>query len=187
MSDVWEAKVARERAWAEDYATAKNLALNPVPELRDRLLATMVENVELYGRRICPCRESTGDPVEDRRISCPCEAHQEEIAAGGTCHCTLFGRSDLAPEEWQREMGRLMAEFSLDRTIAPHTIDGRGLSCPGPVFLAKRSLLEQDPEHLTVLVDSAVSVQNLTGLAARYGRQATAVLEGEVYRVELSK
>lgn len=187
MSDQWEAKVARERRWAEEYGRAGGLALNPVAELRERLLATMAENIELYGRRICPCRESTGNQAEDRKLTCPCADHQAEIAASGTCHCTLFGRPDLAPEEWQREISRLMAEFSLDRTVAPATIDGRGLTCPGPVFLAKRSLLEQDPDQLTVLVDSTVSVKNLTGLAARYGRKAHVVLAGEVYSVKLSR
>ena len=187
MSEDWESKIQRERQWVERFAQTSNLALNPVPELLERLLGTMAENMELYGRRICPCREATGDPAEDRRITCPCTDHVAEIAEGGTCHCTLFGRPDLPMEGWQREIGRLMAEFSLERYLEPTVIDGRGLTCPGPVFLAKRELLAKDPEELTVLVDTPASVTHLTGLAARYGRRAAATTAAGGYRVQLSR
>lgn len=49
-------------------------------------------------------------------------------------------------------------------------IDARGLACPKPVILAKKELDAGETE-LTVLVDNAIAVQNLTRLAQANGRE----------------
>ncbi len=49
-------------------------------------------------------------------------------------------------------------------------IDARGLLCPKPVILAKKELDAGETE-LTVLVDNAIAVQNLTRLAQASQRQ----------------
>ena len=47
-------------------------------------------------------------------------------------------------------------------------INARGLSCPLPV-LKTRDVLDNEPEELTVLVDSRVQVENITRLTKKRG------------------
>ncbi len=66
-------------------------------------------------------------------------------------------------------------------------IDVRGLGCPIPVVKAKKTMEENPGESITVLVETAVSKENLTRLAKslKYGIEVKEVGEGE-YRLVLT-
>jgi len=49
------------------------------------------------------------------------------------------------------------------------TVDARGLDCPQPVVLTRRALLETGVGCVQVLVDSEVSVENITRMARSEG------------------
>ncbi len=49
-------------------------------------------------------------------------------------------------------------------------IDARGLSCPQPVVLARKALMEAEPgERIKVLIDDKASVENLERFAGLNG------------------
>ncbi len=52
-------------------------------------------------------------------------------------------------------------------------LDARGLSCPEPVLLTKRSLEKGDAEVVKVLVDEMAACENITALAKTLGWQVT--------------
>ena len=65
-------------------------------------------------------------------------------------------------------------------------VDARGLSCPIPVLKAKQAL-EKNPDSCCVLVDAYVQVENVRRLAAKLGYACDAKLEGDMYRIRISK
>jgi len=64
------------------------------------------------------------------------------------------------------------------------TIDACGLTCPAPVLLVKDAVLETDATKLTVLVDNAASLENVSRFLGSKGYSVTDSLEGGVYRLE---
>lgn len=53
------------------------------------------------------------------------------------------------------------------------TVDARGLACPQPVVLAGKALAEAGAEQVTVIVDEAAAVENVTRLARARGFELT--------------
>jgi len=76
--------------WAEDYARMRGLRLNPDRRIVEMVLRGLLRNEAVKGARYCPCRVTTGNPEDDRRIICPCIYHSQEIEAYGRCKCGLF-------------------------------------------------------------------------------------------------
>ncbi len=74
----------------ERYARRSGVTLQPDQAQRRYVLSGLAGNLLRYGRPYCPCREVTGDPAEDRRNTCPCRTHREEIARLGQCECGLY-------------------------------------------------------------------------------------------------
>lgn len=64
-------------------------------------------------------------------------------------------------------------------------IDARGFSCPEPVLMTKKAIAEQGLP-LTVLVDSATPLQNITRFAANAGHQVTSRPVGDDFEVVIS-
>ena len=64
-------------------------------------------------------------------------------------------------------------------------IDARGLACPQPVIQTRKAMQQQD--QLVTLVDSEISVTNVSRMASRAGWQVNVVPQGEEYRIELAK
>jgi tRNA 2-thiouridine synthesizing protein A len=66
-------------------------------------------------------------------------------------------------------------------------IDVRGFGCPIPVIKAKKAMEENPGQPITVLVQTAVSRENLTRLAKskQYGIEVEEVGESE-YRIVLT-
>ena len=66
-------------------------------------------------------------------------------------------------------------------------IDARGYLCPMPVVMVQEAIKKDQPAALDVLVDNETAVENIKRFAAHSGYQATAVEDGEDYRLTLKK
>lgn len=66
-------------------------------------------------------------------------------------------------------------------------VDVRGLSCPIPVVKTKRAIEENPRQSITVLVETAVSKENVSRLAqSRKYSVETQEVAGDEYRLLLS-
>ncbi|MGQ9572108.1 MAG: sulfurtransferase TusA family protein [Dehalococcoidia bacterium] len=65
-------------------------------------------------------------------------------------------------------------------------VDVRGLSCPIPVVKTKRAMDENPQETIGVLVDAAVSKENVSRLAQSRGYSIVVEDVGEGFRLVLS-
>jgi ferredoxin-thioredoxin reductase catalytic chain len=80
--------------WAEEYAKAHDLVLNPDDKRLRVVIKGLARNLKKFGARYCPCRIRSGDTEADRKIVCPCVYHEKEIAEEGACHCALYFAND---------------------------------------------------------------------------------------------
>lgn len=83
------------KADLDKYLEDKDFRYNPDEDVVRRVIKGMAARKAKTGMALCPCRLATGDPEKDRKIVCPCEYHEKEIAEQGMCHCQLF----VAPEK----------------------------------------------------------------------------------------
>lgn len=65
-------------------------------------------------------------------------------------------------------------------------VDVRGFSCPIPVVKTKQAMEENPQEVLTVLVETAVSKENVSRLAESKGYSVKATETGGEYRLVLT-
>ena len=65
-------------------------------------------------------------------------------------------------------------------------VDVRGLSCPAPVVSAKKAMDENPTEPIGVLVESAVSKENVSRLAKSKGYSISVVDVEDGFRLVLS-
>jgi ferredoxin-thioredoxin reductase catalytic subunit len=72
------------------------------------LLQGLIINKERYGHMACPCRLASGDRDKDRDIICPCEYRTPDIAAYGSCYCSLY-----VSKEWNE--GKIPHEYVPER------------------------------------------------------------------------
>ncbi len=86
-------KEIRERT--ERHAAAQGYRLNPNVKALEALIEGLVKRKVRNGDYYCPCRIVTGDDAVDAANVCPCETHEEEIAASGKCHCGLFFAAEV--------------------------------------------------------------------------------------------
>lgn len=66
------------------------------------------------------------------------------------------------------------------------TVDARGLSCPEPVIMTRKALLTGEGEYV-VMVDNAVSRENVTRFAEHQGYSVRVDEKGEAYHLILTK
>jgi TusA-related sulfurtransferase len=66
------------------------------------------------------------------------------------------------------------------------TVDARGLSCPQPVILARRALAAGDLP-VVVLVDTVTARENVTRMVQKAGFQVQVEVQGEEFRLTISK
>ncbi len=77
---------------SEEHADSKGFRLQPDEKILDGILIGLLKNEEKHGFRACPCRRVTDDEEENKRITCPCVYHEQEIKEDGRCKCFLFLR-----------------------------------------------------------------------------------------------
>lgn len=66
------------------------------------------------------------------------------------------------------------------------TIDAIGRSCPEPVLMTKQGLAES-PEGVTVIVDNAIAVENITRFAGNKGYKTEKKVENGLYTLEITR
>ena len=64
------------------------------------------------------------------------------------------------------------------------TIDACGLTCPAPVLLVKDAVEQTNEQEITVLVDNAASMENVTRFLGSKGYSVTDSQEGGIFRLE---
>ena len=64
------------------------------------------------------------------------------------------------------------------------TIDACGLTCPAPVLLVKDSVEQTNEQEITVLVDNAASLENVSRFLTSRGFSFTDSEEGGVFKLE---
>ena len=65
-------------------------------------------------------------------------------------------------------------------------IDARGLSCPGPVILLRKAMASKEKSY-TVLVDNAVSKENVTRAAQHQGYQVSVSEKDGEYTLSITR
>ncbi|HIE17192.1 MAG TPA: SirA family protein [Dehalococcoidia bacterium] len=65
-------------------------------------------------------------------------------------------------------------------------VDVRGLSCPIPVLRTKKAIEENPNEPITVLVESAVSKENVSRLAQSKGYSVKVEQVPDGYKLQIS-
>lgn len=65
-------------------------------------------------------------------------------------------------------------------------VDARGLSCPIPVVRTKSAMDKNPREPISVLLDSIVSLENVTRLAQSLGYEIDQQRTGDDYRLNLT-
>ncbi len=64
------------------------------------------------------------------------------------------------------------------------TIDACGLTCPAPVLLVKDAVEQTNEQEITVLLDNAASMENVTRFLGSKGYSVTDSQEGGIFRLE---
>jgi len=185
----------RQDSWIRKHAANKGWSVNPRAMVYANLRLWLSDCETMYGMRYCPCFEPTGDRDRDRSLVCPCTYAQAEIDTTGWCHCTLFGRADLTPEDYKRAEAHLMAEY---RDVPLHWTDGvldtrgmpvdglRGIKIPDAVHQAKRALNSRGVP-LTAVVSSAVEAAHLERLAEMRRLTSSTAETSDGFRVTITK
>ena len=66
-------------------------------------------------------------------------------------------------------------------------VDARGYSCPMPVVMVQKAVKNGNPATLEVLVDNQCSVENVTRYANNQGYHVETSMDGEDFRLVLTK
>jgi ferredoxin-thioredoxin reductase catalytic subunit len=85
------------RAKLDSYVQSREFSYNPDSRVVERIVNGLAAREGKTGNAYCPCRLTTGNPDEDKKIICPCEFHEDEIENDGHCYCNLFVKD--IPEE----------------------------------------------------------------------------------------
>ena len=177
---AYHGTLRKQASWIAKHAARKGWSVNPRWMVATNLRLWLSDCEKMYGQRICPCFEPTGNAATDRRLLCPCPYADAEIEATGWCHCTLFGRGDLTQADYKRAEAGLMAEY---RDVPLRWVDGildtrgqhldplRGLPVPDAMHQVKRALNGKGAP-LTVLVATEVEAAHLQRLAELRGLRA---------------
>ena len=68
-----------------------------------------------------------------------------------------------------------------------NTVDARGLSCPMPVVMVQNEVKKNAPAEFEVLLDSEVSVENVTRFAKNNGYEVKAEENGDETKLTCTK
>ena len=67
------------------------------------------------------------------------------------------------------------------------TVDARGLSCPQPIVMTKRTLDKLDGGRVEVLVDTVTSRENVTRFGTNAGWKCSSEADGDGSKVIMEK
>jgi len=171
---VYRKEIKKQTKWIDKYAAKNGYEVNPSGMMRTNLKIWLSEMEETYGKRLCPCFEPSGDSKLDRAMICPCKFMDEEIEEYGTCHCSLFGKPGMSPQEWKESNARLMGEYRVELNLKGNVLDTRGkpldkhrgLPIPDASHQLKSALLQFKGKELTVIVATKQEALNLEKISA---------------------
>ena len=66
-------------------------------------------------------------------------------------------------------------------------VDARGYSCPMPVIMVQKAVMNGAPDTLEVMVDNQCSLENVTRFANNQGYKVVSSQEGEDFKLVLTK
>jgi len=93
-SIVAEADIVR--VWEGFGGSNDEFNLTGDKEMYHGLAQGVLENAKGHGMKYCPCRITSGDPVADLKLVCPCNFQiQSRYKEAGECWCGLFVRRQL--------------------------------------------------------------------------------------------
>ncbi|KXG44075.1 ferredoxin-thioredoxin reductase catalytic domain-containing protein [Tepidibacillus infernus] len=187
-------KINQASRWINKYAEVKGLSVNPHKMYLTNLKIWLAENEEMYGQRICPCFEATGDKKIDRQLVCPCTYAAHDIEIHGTCHCNLFGRKDLTEEQWKEQELRIMKEYRIPLKIEGKTVDTRNvpidhyrnMDVPDPVHQLKQALNQLDGTF-NMIVEREQSAKNIIQYCKLKNIKASYQQKNDIYLVTIQK
>jgi ferredoxin-thioredoxin reductase catalytic subunit len=179
FKDLWKYRkeVKTQDRWMQKFTAQKGYVLNPSWMMSTNLKVWLSDMEATFGKRYCPCFEPSGDAELDKAMCCPCKFIDEEIETYGTCHCALFGRSDLDKAGWKASSQRLMSEYQVPLNLKDGVLDTRGmpmdphrnLPVPDAMHQLKATLNTYRGRELTMLVATEQEAKNLQTLAGRRG------------------
>ena len=167
----------KQQKWIEKYCEQKGYAVNPSWMMATNLKSNLCEMEATFGKRYCPCFEPSGNKELDKKMMCPCEYIEDEIAEYGTCHCALFGPADLSKEQWKASSKRLMEEYQIPKNLKDGVLDTRGmpldprrgLPVPDMMHQVKAVLNGYKGDTLTVIMEREQEALNLEKIAKYRG------------------
>ena len=78
------------KAW-ERFTGDKDFKLNPDKKHVEIVAKGVLENKEIYGMTLCPCRLRDGSKERDLELICPCKFKTHTTwKSEGRCWCGLF-------------------------------------------------------------------------------------------------
>ena len=174
---VYRHVIKKQTKWIDKYAAKNGYEVNPSWMMRTNLKIWLSEMEETYDKRLCPCFEPSGDRKLDRAMICPCKFMDAEIEEYGTCHCSLFGKPGMSPQEWKESNARLMGEYRVDLNLQGNILDTRGmprdkhrgLPIPDATHQLKSTLMHHKGKELIVIVATEQEVDNLRRVSEAKG------------------
>ena len=169
----YKKEVKKQAKWIVKYAEKKGYDVNPNKMIYTNLKVWLSEMSGMYGARLCPCFDPSGNKELDKKMTCPCTYIEDEIEEYGTCHCALFGKKDLTAEQWKASGKRLMGEYRIPLNIKGNVLDTRGmpmdsrrnLSVPDASHQLKNALLKIKGDKIKVIVQTEQEAINLEKIA----------------------
>lgn len=149
FKDLWKyRKELKKQSWIKKFAKKKGYSVNPHLMFQYNLRLWLIESEETFGKRYCPCFEPCNVEEINRKMTCPCEYIDRDIADKGSCHCTLFGHKNLGSEGFKKAEERLMKEYRVELKMTSGILDTssmpldrhRGLKVPDAYHLIKRAV-----------------------------------------------
>ncbi len=196
FKDFWKYKVQvkKQDAWIKKFAKQKNYALNPSWMMSTNLEIWLSELEATFGKRYCPCFEPSADAELNKKMLCPCEFIEDEIKEYGTCHCALFGSSNLDKAGWKASSKRLMGEYQVPLNIKNGVLDTRGmpmdprrnLPIPDAMHQLKATLNSYTNKTLKMIVATEQEVLNLEKIASYRGYGFEKQAKEEYFEVTLN-
>ena len=186
-------ELKKQDTWIRRFAKQKGYTVNPHWMFYTNLKLWLVESEKAFEKRFCPCFEPSDDPELNRRMICPCDFIESDIAAKDTCHCTLFGRGDLDDEGFKKAEARLMGEYRVElshKNGMLHTADiptdpARRLKVPDAYHLIKRSvMLHGVPQD--IFLERDFELRNLIQWARFKGLSVTHEPHNDGYKATLA-
>jgi len=189
----YKQEIIKQTKWINRYAKKQNYVVNPNKMILTNLKIWLSEMEGIYEKRLCPCFDPSGGEKNDKAMICPCKYIDEEIEEYGTCHCALFGKSDLSNEEWKASGKRLMKEYRVPLNLKSNVLDTRGmpidkhrgLPIPDASHQLKSTLLKYKGKELTMIVKTEQETFNLKKIALYKKYTFSSVKKDDYYIVNL--